>query len=231
MIFNGAKIDDYVKVEEIRKGFLPPISSTFKEIPGRPGGKYIQNQLGNKTIEVDIRLIEADKEELQRKVRTLAEILYTEEPKKLDTGEPGKYDMAILDGEVNFETFLRTGKAILPFLCDPLSYGDTKYLEIGGELRNAGTYATTGIINVAAEESDFLEVTLENTKEKIYIKHDFANGDEVEIDLDEETVYKNGLSISKDVYLESDFFMIPKGEFEITLSSGTGTAEFTERWL
>ena len=231
MIFNGAKIDDYVKVEEIRKGFLPPVSSAFKEIPGRPGGKYIQNQLGNKVIEVDIRLIEAGKEELQRKVRSLAEMLYTEEPKKLDTGEPGKYDMAILDGEVNFETFLRTGKATLPFLCDPLSYGDTKKIAIGGELMNSGTYATTGIINVATEESDFLEVTLENTKEKIYIKHDFANGDEVEIDLDEETVYKNGLSISKDVYLESDFFDIPKGNFEIELSSGTGTIEFTERWL
>ena len=231
MIFNGVKIDDYVKVEEIRKGFLPPVSSTFKEIPGRPGGKYIQNQLGNKVIEVDIRLIEEDKEELQRKVRTLAEILYTEEPKKLDTGEPGKYDMAILDGEVNFETFLRTGKAILPFLCAPLSYGDTKYLEIGGELRNAGTYATTGIINVAVEESDFLEVTLENTKEKIYIKHPFTTGDTVTIDLSEGTAYKNGVPITQDVYLESDFFDIPVGTFEISLSSGTGTIEFTERWL
>ncbi|HHX11537.1 MAG TPA: hypothetical protein GX731_01850, partial [Clostridiales bacterium] len=93
-------------------------------------------------------------------------------------------------------------------------------------------YPAKGIITteITAPVSS-ISVILQSTGEFISVTHNFAIGDIVRIDLGEEMIYKNGESIMYDCSLESDFFEIPTGEFQVSVSAGNATLEFTERWL
>jgi predicted phage tail component-like protein len=231
MIFDGKDITQYVRVKDIRRDLIPPMESEAQDIPGRPGSVVAKTNIKDRLLEVDVRIEVNSRPELRQKIRELAGLLYTDEKKKLQFTDENVFYMAKIDGETGIEESSIFGDITLTFLCDPLLYGGVKTLSLGETLRNGGTYPTTGIITVTMGAADFLKVTLKSTGEYVYIEHNFVSGDTVAIDLETEMVYKNGLSISKDVYLESDFFMIPKGDFEITLSSGSGMVEFTERWL
>lgn len=235
MIFNDIDFGDYIKVEKVRDPLLPPILNLRREVPGKNGSLYKRNKLEPKNIEVEIRLIEKNRSKVKEKARTVSRLLYTKEPKKLRfKEEPDKYYLAILDSSTDLERFLFTGFSILTFVAlDPIAYGETKTIDISSNttIINQGSYKTTGRITIEVTQSiGHIQVTQQNTGEYVYIEHDFVAGDEVIIDLDREYVTKNGYSIMKDVYLESDFFDIPVGEFELT-SSVPATLEYVERWL
>jgi phage-related protein len=115
-----------------------------------------------------------------------------------------------------------------------LAYGKTKTVSIVGSALfvNGGSSHATGTLTIEiVEDVDYIQATLLDTGEFVYLEHTFITGDILKIDLSEEMVYKNDYSIMKDCDLESDFFVIPPGESEITISSGVGTLIFTERWL
>ena len=232
MIFNGMDLTQYFRIKDIRRDLLPPLTSVAQAIPGRPGSIIGSTGISDRMMEVDIRIKVNKRPELREKARELAGLLYTEDYEKLTfSDEPDKYYMAKIDGNTDIAEKAIYGDVTLPFLYDPLAYGETKSLDISGSLQNGGTRATTGIITVTLGAVDHLKMTLKSTGEYVYIKHPFTTSDTVTIDLSEGTAYKNGVSITQDVYLESDFFDIPVGTFEISLSSGTGSIEFTERWL
>lgn len=237
MIFNDIDFTPYLKVENIRRDILPPRSIFSKKIPGRIGHGFIKVEMEPRTIEVDVRLIEKNRKAVQEKVRQIAGMLHTTEPKKLILrDEPTRYNIAILSESTDIEKFVNTGFTTLRFLClDPLFYSIEKnIIQLGQSttIYNNGTYPSKGIIKIEiTEETDHLEVTLLNTGEFLYIDDNFDVGDIVVIDLEKEYVTKNGYSAMPNLYLESDFFELPVGDFEITISNGNGILEFRERWL
>ena len=176
MIFNDIDFSTIVKVEDIRKSLLPPLTNTLKKIPGKRGNKFIRNEMGAGLVEIDIRLITAD---IEAKVRELAGKLYTDEPKKLIYKD--KYNYAILDGDTKLERMLYTGFATLNFICpDPVDYGQTITAGIG-TLNNNGTSPATGTITVEITEPvSNLQVAL-NTGEIISVIHNFVIGDTVRL--------------------------------------------------
>ncbi len=232
--FNGHDLEDYVVVEAVRRQLMPPVQNITYRMPGRDGERHIRTQLGPRVIEMDVRLIEDDKAALLSTIRTLAGILMTREPAKLELDESNKYEMAILDGTIEVEQFLSTGGATLRFLCpSPASYGTKQTKNItGANLVNAGTYPADGVVTVTfAAPASALEVKNVTTGERVYIEHDFVATDVVVIDLAAEVVKKNGNSIDEDVFLDSDFFEIPVGTYKLTVSAGTGVLVYTDRWL
>lgn len=235
MIFGNVDLTQYFRIKDIRKSLLPRIDNTITPIPGMPGVKFKKTNLGEGYIYVDIRIKELNKERLNELKRYLASILFTTELKKLILpDESGIYYMAKLDGVTEVDRVITWGDTTLTFLCpNPLGYGESKTFNLtkSTTLRNLGTYETSGTITAEIVENvDHIEITLQNTGEFIYIGHDFVAGDIVKINFEEEMIYKNGYSIMPDLYLESDFFKLPVGEFRIT-SNVNATLEFTERWL
>ena len=232
--FNGHDLEDYVVVEAVRRPLLPTVNNVTYRMPGRDGERHIRTQLGPRVIEMDVRLIEDDKADLLSTVRTLAGILLTREPAKLELDELNKYEMAILDGLTDLDEFLYTGGATLRFVApSPATYGQDKTENLtGADIVNAGTYPADGVVTVTmtGAESD-LEVKNVTTGERVYIEHDLVEHDVVVVDLGAETVTKNGSSIMADVTLDSDFFEMPVGTFKVTVSAGTGVLTYTERWL
>lgn len=234
MIFNNIDFSDSFIVENISRSILPPISTKTVKISGKVASKFIKNELGELNIDVGIRIVAKDRKELQEKTRALATKLYSDQPQKLYLDdEPEKYYLAIPTGNTGLKKLGMTGATILSFYCpNSLVYGETKSLNIIGNIFNAGTYQTAGTITIEITEAiDHIEATLVDTGEYVRVDHDFIIGDTVTIDLENEMVYKNGFSIMEDCHLESDFFSIPTGEFLISVNTGNATLEFTERWL
>lgn len=237
MMFNDIDFTPYLKVENIRRDILPPRSIFSKKIPGRLGHRFIKVEMEPRTIEVDVRLIERNRKAVQEKVRQIAGMLHTTEPKKLILrDEPTRYNIAILSESTDIEKFVNTGFATLRFLClDPLSYSIEKnIIQLGQSttIYNKGTFETTGTINININNNtNYLEVLLVETGEKIYIEDNLTTGDKILINLQDEYVKKNDVLIMDKLHIISDFFELPVGKFTIKLSSGTGTLEFREVWL
>jgi len=236
MIYNDIDLEQYIKVLKISKSVLPTIENILKEIPGKPGAIVARTKLKPIQISVEIEVKGPSKEGLNTIIRELAGMLYTEGTRQLRLpNELDKYYMAKLEGDTALEEILNYGRTVLRFICpDPVAYGKLVKVNLNSNtmIYNNGTYPSKGIIEIEiTEETDHLEVTLLNTGEFLYIDDDFDVGDIVVIDLEKEYVTKNGYSAMPNLYLESDFFEIPVGEFEITISNGDGILEFRERWL
>lgn len=227
---------DYFIINDIKRSIIPPLISITKKVPGKIGERLIKNDLGTGIIEVDIT-IEGYGKKFRNDVRTIASILYTEEEKRLIfSDEPDKFYKAILSGDTRLTEIISLGEGTLSFLCpNPLAYSVNPTIEENihnRELENKGTYKTRGVIEVTLDgDLDHLEVKLLNTGEKIYIEDELKNGDVILVDLEQEFVKKNNVLIMDKLYLESDFFDIPVGEFAITISSGIGDLTYNERWL
>ena len=237
MVFNNIDFTSLIKVEQIRRSVLPPQIINSYKIPGKIGNKFSKVDMGTALIEVDIRLIEKTRMNVQDKARELAGLLHATEPKELHLrDEPTRYNLAILSDSTNLEKFLFTGFTTLNFLCvDPLAYSKEKnMIELGPSttILNSGTYEASGIITVYINSSvSYLEALLLESGEKVYIGENFVAGEIVIIDLENELVKKNDNLIMNKVHVISDFFKLPVGEFTINLSSGTGILEFRKAWL
>ena len=236
MIYNGIDLEQFFKILKINKSVLPTMENILKEIPGKPGAIVARTKLRPIQISIEVEVKGSSKEGLNTIIRELAGILYTEGTRQLRLpNEIDKYYMAKLEGDTALEEILNYGRTVLRFICpDPVAYGKLVRVNLNNNTRiyNNGTYPSKGVIKIEiTEETDHLEVTLLNTGEFLYIDDNFDVGDIVMIDLEKEYVTKNGYSAMPNLYLESDFFELPVGEFEIILSSGDGILEFRERWL
>lgn len=232
--FNNNDLNDYLIVKRIKESILPPINTIRKTIPGRVGTKHVRKTLGERRINIDFEIPASRFGSREETINTLASILYTEDEKELKLRNSKTY-LASLDGNTDIENIVYNGVGTLSFIAsDPIAYGETQTIEDidGKEIFNGGNYPATGkIIIVIDEAAEGLEVTLLNTGEFLFIDDDFAATDVVVIDLEAEYITKNDYSVMDKLNLESDFFKLPAGEFEISVSSGTASLEFRERWL
>lgn len=237
MIFNERDLSQFLKVKSIERNILPPQSIDRNKIPNKRGSKFIRLNQDESTIKVNILIKDNSEQEIRNKVRQIASILYSTEPKKLSFfDEPDKYYLAILDGESNIDDLYRLKSGTLTFLCtDPIAYGKTveEPLINSNTFINNGTAHAYGSINIDINaETPTLEVMHVESGNKIIIYDDLNINDSIEIDLNEEIVKKNGEDIMGKVALTSDFFSIFTGENTININPyNTGTISYIERWL
>lgn len=238
MIFRDIDFSQYFKILDIRRSILPPQNIVSKKIPGGNRSVFVKQEDEEDIIEVDIEVMESTRVLKRSKIREVASKLHGKELAILIlSDEPDKYDLAILTADTELKEIYTIGTTTLKFLRpEPRSYGDVIYEVLDGTiLNNNGTYESkNGIITVQFNSnSTYLEITLLDTGEFLYIEHDFIIGDEVVIDLKAESIKKNGYLIMDDLYLESDFFSIPSGDYEISINpiDLTAALSYIERWL
>ncbi len=232
MKFNDIDLTQYFIVEDIRRDFLSPSVVRIK-IPGRAGSVYKKSDLTETKIDIDVRLIKADKSELNQTVLTLAGLLFVDEPKKLKLSDyPDLYCNAILQSSDGWEKLARTGRTTLTFLCpEPFLLGGLKTHSIPNTFLVTGTYKSKPVITTElTAAASQIQVTNMATGEFVKIVHPFTIGDVVTIDCENEFVSKNGFLIMEDVSLDSDFFDIEIGSVDIA-STVPATLTYVERWL
>lgn len=229
-IFNNIKsTDKNIILKNYTTAFLPANNRRFIDVMGRDGsipkGSKSKQDI---IINCDVAMLGTSQD-----VHYLNEWLsHRGQLKFWDMLD--KYYIGEVIGEIPMTDKETWKEFTLSFRCHPIAYGQQKQFDITSNptIYNLGTYPTKGTITIEITEGvDHIQVTLQNTGEFIYLGHNFISGDIVTIDLEEEMAYKNGYSIMRDCYLESDFFEIPTGKFEITVSSGKATLEYIERWL
>lgn len=229
-IFNGTKSTDKgIVLKEYRPIFLANNRINYKEIPGRDGSLEGPNA-GKQDVIIRCTVAIIGDNIIQAAEAANDWLDQKGELKFYDMED--KYYIGRVTGEVVMKNQEAWGDFELNFRCSPYKISTTeKTVNLGDQGYNEGTYNTPGLITVnLSEAATSLEVKLQETGEKVRIEDSLKNADIIEIDLEAETVKKNGQLIQEKVTLESDFFKIPAGPFKITTTEGTGTVKFRERW-
>lgn len=231
MEFNGHNFDGYLIVEEVTRSLLPGISNRFVK------GYHLDDEIQPTVITVRVRLIQDSNYELTELKRTIAGMLYTNEPKKLLLyDDPTRYDLAKIDGSTNYSKLWTTGSAELKFInYSGFSISNqVKSIPIttSNNIMVGGTWETKPVIKVTFTSSaSSYKITNVSTGKYVEITgQSFVNGNKLVIDCDNELVTLNGNNIMKKVTIQSDFFALKPGENVIT-STRAGTIEFSEVWL
>lgn len=121
--FNGIDFPEYVVVGKISNSILPPISQNKIKISKRAGHTSFGNEIGSRSIEMEITILGDNLNDLADKVRFFAEYLYHGEAKKLVIDETGVYYLAQIVDSTDFTTIQDAGQGTLNFICDdPYAY-------------------------------------------------------------------------------------------------------------
>ena len=209
------------------------------KIPGMTGVHDIRTELAPKYFEFEFAIKEQDETMVQAKLNEFVTFLCDDvgHPRDIELifdYEPDKYYTVKLNNSIDPERIRGFSRFSVSFVAsDPYKYStSSKIINMDNVAYNGGNCKATGTITIQITEPvDHIQVTLLNTGEFLYIDDNFDAGDIVVIDLEKEYVTKNDYSAMPNLYLESDFFEIPVGEFEIAISNGNGILEFRERWL
>lgn len=229
MIYDGVDISRYVVIEDIKRPLIN-ISTNYGEIPGIDGLIFKRKKNNEKVIEIRIRLIE---DMFNKNLNATKDLLNTylvkDKPSKLELSDyPDRYEMAILDGNINFEKFLKTGMAILTFK-NPSGIFYSK--ELSTNTYNKGNKDCPLIIeaNISGERVKIIHK--ESLKQITINTKDFV-GKNIKIDTElEEITIENKLNM-KSLYFDSDFFYLIPGANSLIIT-GLSSIKYKNRarWL
>lgn len=213
MTYDGVPLPVDCVVEEIIRPINPEISILTTPKPGENGSYFRRSRLGEKEINVKIRLVEErfpalsdNKVRIRKRVDELKPYLIKDKPKKLYlSDQPTRYDMAIL--KVSNVTYGKNSALLdLMFSCPGgFSYdlADTKIdLAAEADIFCTGTVKVPMIISGEKIE-DTIVIENTTTKETLKINNTFRG--KIKIDTDLETYLENDVLSMTAVFPESDF--------------------------
>lgn len=237
MVFDGYNFAKDLYVEYVRRPLMQPIENQYINLDTI--ALHRKTRRGAYHIEVDVRLIKDKRRDVTELRRHLASKLYKEKPKRLYLRDDDRFDMAILDGAIDFERFLRTGFATLTFLVFGASYGREVSPVVTNNVYNGGTDITRPVITIWPVASiSRLTVSNQTTGETITLIRPMSAESTIAIgQLDDDMQYKeivthNGENSMGRLWYASDFIRLLPGMNEIAITGApSATFTFWERWL
>lgn len=234
VIYDNIKLNNYVKVKNIRESLLPNINNVSLKLNNSVGARFIKQEMGIRQFDIDVEIIADSIDEKQEFIDRLAPMLFTKDERVLILDNNRKYE-AILDGSTNIDNIMYDGSFTITFVAhNPIAYGEEVSVKFASndKLFNTGNYVSRGVINLTAS-GNTVKLMLKDGNDYDYLEiYKLKSGDKVKVDLIEENITVNGLQHIKDTDPLGDFFDIPVGEFEFELT-GASFSElvFFERWI
>ena len=234
LIFNDYNFSEIVKVEHIRR---PLINVENHKIEGKDRVFCRGSRLVPDLIEIDVRIIESKRANIENVKRIMMKHLYTDEAKILKTRDSELYDIAKLDGKIDFDKFLYTGFCTLKFMpmyafrfgmfVDTIVRGDEIIIP-NGHVETPPVFEIVPSADVGS-----VKITSINLGEFVKVDYDIRKDSKLVIDCDREIVTYNGYNILKYVSFESDFFkLVPEKENRVKIEGASEARMiYTERWL
>lgn len=237
MVFDGYNFAKDLYVEYVRRPLMQPIENQYISLDTIALHRKTRRSAYH--IEVDVRLIKDKRRDVTELRRHLASKLYKEKPRRLYLRDDDRFDMAILDGAIDFEHFLRTGSATLTFLVFGASYGREVSPVVNNNVYNGGTDTTRPVITIRPTATiNQLTVANQSTGETITLNRSMTAGSTIIIgQLDDDMQYKeiityNGANSMGYLWYSSDFIRLRPGLNDISITGApSATFEFWERWL
>lgn len=235
MVYNGFDFGPYLRVNPHRP-VAPPVTVETDDVPGRDGTRFRSARLGELTIEVDAELRARPGDDIAELRHTLAAALVSASPAPLILpDDPGRYHMAVLEGESELSTLWRTGEATLTFKCpDPVAYGQDRIeaLEASTQVSCGGTYMAMPVFEVKPTGKRFrIESETAGAFVEVEAASSFDGTKTLVIDCAAQHCELGGLNADSRVTLASDYFELRPGANRLVATGGTGTVRWTERWL
>lgn len=116
--FNGSTLPSGVIVNSVKVSILPELTQNTTKIAGRAGVHDFGTEVGTREIEVEITIKSSSFANLRAIIRSLADMLFTEDSKPLIIlDEPNKYYLAKLSGDTNLDSIYHHAQGTLKFTC------------------------------------------------------------------------------------------------------------------
>lgn len=229
-IFNGRDLSPYLLVTNVSREIVPKRAVQTQQVSAQT--LVASYGFEPMTLKVTCSLMKESMQDIADVRRMLAEVLYTQEPKKLLLpDERGTYYYALYAGGAIPQELVKYPEVEFEFLVpDPIAYGghhkETIQLHGDGTTEDVmlvgGTYPTKPKITIACEPNYYpMEIANKTTGKKICFVEDFKSNQIVTIDCELERVSvstvapnPNGGEMLKantrdiPLLLESDFFDI-----------------------
>lgn len=229
-IFNGRDLSPYLLVTNVSREIVPKRAVQTQQVSTQT--LVASYGFEPMTLKVTCSLMKESMQDIADVRRMLAEVLYTQEPKKLLLpDERGTYYYALYAGGATPQELVKYPEVEFEFFVpDPIAYGghhkETIQLHGDGTTEDVmlvgGTYPTKPKITIACEPNYYpMEIVNKTTGKKICFIEDFKSNQIVTIDCELERVSvstvapnPNGGEMLKantrdiPLLLESDFFDI-----------------------
>lgn len=229
-IFNGRDLSPYLLVTNVSREIVPKRAVQTQQVSAQT--LVASYGFEPMTLKVTCSLMKESMQDIADVRRMLAEVLYTQEPKKLLLpDERGTYYYALYAGGATPQELVKYPEVEFEFFVpDPIAYGghhkETIQLHGDGTTEDVmlvgGTYPTKPKITIACEPNYYpMEIANKTTGKKICFVEDFKSNQIVTIDCELERVSvstvapnPNGGEMLKantrdiPLLLESDFFDI-----------------------
>ena len=253
-IFNGRDLSPYLLVTNVSREIVPKRAVQTQQVSAQT--LVASYGFEPMTLKVTCSLMKESMQDIADVRRMLAEVLYTQEPKKLLLpDERGTYYYALYAGGAIPQELVKYPEVEFEFLVpDPIAYGghhkETIQMHGDGTTEDVmlvgGTYPTKPKITIACEPNYYpMEIANKTTGKRISLTGNFKSNQVVEIDCELERVSvstvtpnPNGGEMLKantrDVALdiESDFFDVKDGDILYhSQSIDAYTIEWDERFL
>lgn len=228
ILFDGYDVRDYVhNIRDIKRGLFAPRQIKTQDIDGMDGSYFVRARSQSRPIEFVVTLTGETKSELRDQADLLADILLTERPVPIQiTDEPDMTYFGIVADDGAFDELAKLGFATINILCpDPYKYGPERVVTFDSTgtatvvfAGNSTTTArATGRSNPVFEatftsaQSNF-EIWNDTTGEFVRIIWNFAIGDVLVVDCENNLIKINGVIQKQSMTYTSVFIDVNHGD-------------------
>lgn len=243
--------DFHFRLIDIEEDLLPQIVNSYTSMPSGEGTIIMSKGMQGRRIKLTGRIIAPDKATLEQRKQDLAaalisEQIYTLQDKKLSLPDRPYHYYATVDGYTPVRPILDSADVEINFYAaDPFKYGDQKSIEapegaIELTVTNAGTYPCYFNIVIGAHVrteamwNDISFIKNLSLSERNTITYNYKSPSELVVTANtaRETVTLGGEGTDLEVSLDTDFFMLEKGDNMIACySSRASNPMAAERWF
>jgi len=238
MTFNGLSSTatklGILQILDIERNILPGTEEYTKKIEGMDGVYDLGFDRPPLVIPVSFLVGGDTLEQVRTYAREIASWLEQRKVKELTfSDEPDIRYLARITGAVPQKQIIHTGECKVNFFV-PSSYAESKVIRtVTGVFQNEGTAdapcVVSGQVNANISE---LRFNNQATGEYILIDKGLTAGDVFSIDTAKHLVLINGVDSREFVTYNSDYFVLPEGQNEVTVAQANVTFDvsFRERW-
>lgn len=226
-VFNNFNFGKFCVLESIERGMLPAVSRPVYEIPGRYGVELGQKKIGASVIVCRCRIIRHEWHEVDRLKSVLASKLLADKPEVLKVRDSAFFDLAVVDGAVDFERIKNTGGFTINFL-NPFGVRFGQEFEVAlaegsQKIFVGGTFPVYPVF----------EGIVKDPTVKIKLNDKFFSFTDLTIDTDLKIFYKDAFApdrMTNMSVLSRRSYLLP-GENSIEVTGAEGVMTWREAWI
>lgn len=234
IVYGGVDLSCYFDINKVTIAPFPDITLNTVQISGKAGSTYFSREIGERTIKLNLSLKASERNTLAnyKEWRELTKLLLKSEPTPMKFDEAHYINVMALSASEITRLGYRGVSEVTFVAPDPYFYGKTQEAVLNpgdNSVWASGDVDAWPVIRLT-NASNGLTVRNSNTGEEIVIPSGITSTASVVIDTELMRCTVNGQYVPTNLN-RTDFFSLSPGQTTISLSSGTGTLTYKERYL